>query len=121
MSNNQAPRIMMNNGTQPVHPGQILRKDYLEPLNLSASALASRLLVPASRIHGIVLGRRSITVDTALRLARYFGEDAQVWLNLQMRYDLGCAQTNATKLATIESIHPHTIFDMSAGAYRFCW
>lgn len=121
MSSDHAHPTILNVGTQPIHPGETLQKNYLEPLDLSASALASHLLVPASRIQGIVSGRKGITVDTALRLARYFGGDAQAWLNLQMHYDLRCAQTNAKKLATIESIQPYAVFDMSAGAYRFCW
>ncbi len=79
------------NGMRPVHPGDVLREDYLEPLGLSINALARALAVPASRIGDIVLERRAITADTALRLVRYFGgedEDAQGWLNMQAAYDL---------------------------------
>lgn len=76
------------NRMRPVHPGEILREDFLVPLNMSVNALALALAVPATRIHEIVKERRSITADTAERLARYFGGDAQSWLNLQTTYDL---------------------------------
>lgn len=79
---------MSKNGMRPIHPGEILREDYLLPLGMSANALATALRVPAPRINDIVRERRAITPDTALRLARYFGGDAQSWLNLQTAYDL---------------------------------
>lgn len=120
MTNKQTAASHKRDGMQPIHPGEILREEYLVPLNLSANALARSLLVPPSRINDIVLGRRGITADTALRLARYFGGDAQTWLNLQMLYDLRCAQTDLEGLAKIESVLPHGAVDMSAGAYRFC-
>ena len=82
---------MANNQMRPVHPGEVLREDYLQPLGMSANALAIALRIPASRVNDIVLERRSITPDTALRLARYFGGDAQSWLNLQTAYDLKIA------------------------------
>ncbi len=73
---------------RPVHPGEILREDFLVPLGLSVNALSVALGVPATRIHEIVKERRSITADTAARLARYFGGDAASWLVLQANYDL---------------------------------
>ena len=76
---------------RPVHPGEILREDYLKPLGMSANALAKALRVPASRINDIVLGRRAITTDIALRLGRYFGTSPEFWINLQARYDLDVA------------------------------
>ena len=76
------------NQMRPVHPGEILREDFLAPLNMSVNALALALNVPASRIHEIVKERRSISADTAERLARYFGGDAASLLNLQAIYDL---------------------------------
>jgi addiction module HigA family antidote len=76
------------NQMRPVHPGEILREDFLIPLNISVNALALALKVPASRIHEIVKERRSVSADTAARLARYFGGDAASWLNLQVIYDL---------------------------------
>lgn len=72
----------------PVHPGEILLEEYLQPLGLSQYRLAQDISVPPRRINEIVHGTRAITADTALRLARYFGTSDQYWLNLQMRYDL---------------------------------
>ena len=71
-----------------VHPGEVLREEYLEPLGLSVNGLAMALGVPATRVHEIVKERRAITADTAERLARYFGGDAASWLALQAHYDL---------------------------------
>jgi addiction module HigA family antidote len=79
------------NGMRPIHPGEILREDYLVPLGMSANALAAALHVTAARINDIVRERRGITPDTALRLARYFGGDAETWLNLQQAFDLKTA------------------------------
>lgn len=79
-------------GMRPVHPGEVLREDYLVPLNMSVNALAIALRVPTTRLHEIVKERRTVTPDTALRLARYFGGDAKSWLNLQTGYDLKIAQ-----------------------------
>lgn len=75
----------------PIHPGKILRDDFLEPMKISVYTLAQVTKVPRSRINDIVLGRRAITTDTALRLARYFGTSAEFWVNLQARYDLEMA------------------------------
>ena len=72
----------------PVHPGEILRDEFLVPLNISQYRLARDINVPPRRINEIVHGKRSITADTALRLARYFGSSERLWLNLQTRYDL---------------------------------
>lgn len=79
---------MSKNEMRPIHPGEILKEEYLEPLGMSVNALAQRLRVPATRLHEIVKERRSVTADTAMRLARLFGGDAQSWLNLQSAYDL---------------------------------
>ncbi|WP_029890343.1 HigA family addiction module antitoxin [Polycyclovorans algicola] len=76
------------NQMRAVHPGEILREDFLVPLALSVNALANALAVPATRIHEIVKERRAVTADTAERLARYFGGDAESWLALQAAYDL---------------------------------
>jgi len=73
---------------RPVHPGEVLREDFLIPLGLSVNALALALGVPATRIHEIVKERRAVTADTALRLAQYFGGDATSWLVMQANYDL---------------------------------
>ena len=75
----------------PVHPGEVLLEEFLKPMNLSQNRLALDIGVPARRINEIVLGKRSVSVDTALRLARYFGTSPQLWLGLQMDYDLDVA------------------------------
>jgi addiction module HigA family antidote len=80
------------NRMRPIHPGEVLREEFLAPLGINAHALAMALKVPAPRINDIVRERRSITPDTALRLARYFGTTAQFWLNLQASYDLKIAE-----------------------------
>ncbi len=75
----------------PIHPGEVLQ-DLLNAAGLTANALATALRVPANRIGGIIKGQRGITADTALRLARYFGTSAQMWVNLQAKYDLAAAE-----------------------------
>jgi len=72
----------------PIHPGEILLEEYLKPLGLSQYRLAKDITVPARRVNEIVHGKRAITADTALRLARFFGTSDRFWLNLQIRYDL---------------------------------
>jgi addiction module HigA family antidote len=86
---------MSKNGMRPVHPGEILREDYLAELEMSANALARALHVPAPRVNDIVRERRGVTADTALRLARYFGSTPEFWLNLQTAYDLRRAEIAA--------------------------
>ncbi|MDP3033056.1 MAG: HigA family addiction module antitoxin [Rhodocyclaceae bacterium] len=95
-------QAMVKNGMRPVHPGEVLREDYLVPLSMSANALAKRLHVPASRINDIVLERRGVTADTALRLSRCFGGDAQTWLNLQSIFDLRTAEVANAKTIQAE-------------------
>jgi addiction module HigA family antidote len=88
---------MIKNGMRPVHPGEVLREDFLVPLAMSANALAKALNVPAPRINDIVRERRGVSADTAMRLARYFGGDARSWLNLQAAYDLRLAEIENAK------------------------
>ncbi len=88
---------MPKNGMRPVHPGEVLREDFLVPLNMSANALAKALNVPAPRVNDIVRERRGVSADTAMRLARYFGGDARSWLNLQAAYDLRVAEIENAK------------------------
>jgi addiction module HigA family antidote len=76
----------------PVHPGEVLRHDFMQPLGLSAHALALALRVPANRITAILAGQRAVTAETALRLARHFGTSAGFWLNLQKAYELEVAE-----------------------------
>lgn len=91
--------MKIKNGMRPVHPGEVLREDFLLPAGLTANALARALRVPAPRINDIVRERRGVSADTAMRLARYFGGDARSWLNLQAIYDLRLAElANARKI-----------------------
>ena len=91
--------MTIRNGMRPVHPGEVLREDFLQPAGLTANALAKRLRVPAPRINDVVRERRGVSADTAMRLARYFGGDARSWLNLQAIYDLRLAEiANARKI-----------------------
>ena len=76
----------------PLHPGEILLEEFLKPLELSQYRLAKDTSVPPRRINEIVLGKRGVTADTALRLGRYFGMSARFWMNLQARYDLDTAE-----------------------------
>ncbi|MEX1060368.1 MAG: HigA family addiction module antitoxin [Methyloceanibacter sp.] len=88
----------------PVHPGEVLKEEFMKPLGLSANALARVLRVPANRISAIVNADRGITADTALRLAKALGTTPDFWLNLQKQYDLDCARDEVKDLARIEPI-----------------
>ena len=93
------------NNLQLVHPGEILKTDFMEPFGLSATALANALGVAPSRINEIVRCRRGITAGTALRLARYFGTDARSWVNLQVIYELEIAtQKESDALSAIRPL-----------------
>jgi len=95
---------MIKNGMRPIHPGEVLREDFLEPLGMSANALANNLVVTPARINEIVREKRGITADTALRLAKYFGGSAQFWLNLQSTYELRLVETD--DLYFLDDIEP---------------
>jgi addiction module HigA family antidote len=86
----------------PIHPGEVLLEEFLKPMKISQNELALALRVPARRINEIVLSKRRITVDTALRLAHYFGNSAQFWLGLQMDYDLDIANQELSEQITEE-------------------
>ncbi len=83
---------MFKNGMRPVHPGEVLLEDYIKPMGVSVRAVAMALHVPYSRLSEIVKGERGVSADTALRLERYFGSEAQGWLNLQTAYELRVAE-----------------------------
>lgn len=85
----------IRNGMRAIHPGEILREEFLVPINLSANALAIALGVPAPRINDVVRERRGVTADTALRLSRYFGTSAEFWMGLQADHDLRLAERAA--------------------------
>jgi antitoxin HigA-1 len=90
----------------PVHPGEVLREDFMKPLGLSVNKLALDLHVPATRIGKIVHERRRITADTALRLGRYFKTNAEFWLNLQNFFDLEVARRSGTASEIERRVHP---------------
>jgi antitoxin HigA-1 len=81
----------------PIHPGEVLLEEFIKPMNLSQNRLAIDIGVDARRINAIVLGKRSVTADTALRLARFFGNSPQFWLGLQTQYDLDVAEDDIGK------------------------
>ncbi len=81
----------MKKKLHPIHPGEVLLKEFLDPMGLSQNRLALNIGVPARRINEIVLGKRGLTADTALRLAKFFGMSAQFWAGLQSEYDLDIA------------------------------
>jgi addiction module HigA family antidote len=83
--------MMVEEKLNPIHPGEVLLEEFLKPMGLSQNQVAIGMGVPARRINEIVLAKRRVTADTALRLARYFGMSAQFWLGLQMDYDLDVA------------------------------
>jgi antitoxin HigA-1 len=87
-----------------VHPGEILREEFLKPLGMSVYELAKRLRVPAPRVNDIVLERRGVSADTAVRLSRFFGTTEQFWLNLQSAYEV--SRVKAEHAAEIELIQP---------------
>jgi antitoxin HigA-1 len=95
----------LKNGMRPVHPGEILREEYLLPLHMSANRLAATLGIPTNRITEILNERRAITADTALRLARALGTSPDFWLNLQKRFELRTAELElGAKLKAIKPI-----------------
>ena len=81
---------------RPIHPGEILREEFLAPLQMSAHALSQAIRVPATRVNDIANGKRGVTADTALRLARYFGNSPDFWMNLQAAYDLRATEREAS-------------------------
>jgi addiction module HigA family antidote len=85
----------MPNTLEPIHPGEILLEDFMQPLGISQNKLARDIDVPTARINDVVHGRRAITADTALRLGKYFGVSAEMWLGLQMEYDIRRARRDA--------------------------
>jgi addiction module HigA family antidote len=92
----------------PLHPGEMLREEFMKPLGLSSNALAMELRVPVTRISEIVRERRGITADTALRLARYFSMSPEFWMRLQMDFDLESA-VDAGETAIREAIRPRPV------------
>ena len=95
------------NGMRPIHPGEILREEFLMPMNLTAHALAVALHVPAPRINDIVRERRAISADTAMRLARFFNMSPEFWMGLQADYEMALARHElAQELKSIRPVKP---------------
>ena len=92
--------IRVPTGRQPAHPGEMLREEFLEPLNLTQKQLSDSIQVPYQRINEIVSGKRGVTPSTALRLAKYFGTSPDFWLNLQIKFDLYSAQQKEKEVLT---------------------
>jgi addiction module HigA family antidote len=92
------------NAMRHVHPGEVLREEYLAPMGMSANALAQAIGVPANRVSAIVAGERGVTADTALRLARALGTTPTFWLNLQQSYELRLAEQDKETAAAIREI-----------------
>lgn len=90
----------------PVHPGEVLREEFLAPMALSVYRLAQALKISRPRLNDIVIGRRGVTIDTALRLGRYFGTTPEFWINLQTRFDLDVAERTLRRKIEQE-IEPH--------------
>ena len=95
---------------QPVHPGEILRDEFLTPMEISVYRLAHAIKVSRPRLNDIVLGRRGVSTDTALRLGRYFGMTPEFWINLQTRYDLDIAE-RTIRLQIEQEVEPHAALD----------
>ena len=100
----------------PIHPGEMLREEFLVPMGLSANALALAIRVPATRVNEIVNERRGITADTALRLSRFFRMTPEFWMNLQSHYDLECARDTSEKDIR-RSVRPAPV-DKKSGALK---
>jgi addiction module HigA family antidote len=98
----------MTDKLSPVHPGEVLLEEFIKPMGLSQNRLAIAITVDARRINEIVLGRRAITADTALRLSRFFGNSPQFWMGLQAQYDLDIAQDQLGKRLDRE-VRPYTM------------
>ena len=106
---------MRNEKLAPVHPGEVLFEEFLKPMNLSQNRLALSIGVPARRINEIVLGKRGITADTALRLARYFGMSPHFWMGIQMDYALDVAEDQLSDRLAIE-VRPYQATKQAASS-----
>ena len=99
----------MTDKLSPIHPGEVLLEEFIKPMNLSQNHLAISISVDARRINEIVLGKRAVTADTALRLARFFGNSPQFWMGLQSQYDLDVTEDQLGKLLDREIIQLETV------------
>ncbi len=99
---------MMYDRMPPVHPGEILNEEFLKPMGLSQTRLALDTGMPQSRIQGIIAGKRGISADTAVRLAAYFGNSAEFWLNCQISYELDMVAYSGKRAEILARVHPHS-------------
>lgn len=97
----------MHDRMPPVHPGEILDEEFLKPMGLSQTRLALDTGMPQSRIQGIIAGKRGISADTAVRLAAYFGNSAEFWLNCQTSYELDMVAYSGKRAEILARVHPH--------------
>ena len=95
------------NEIAPIHPGEILYEDFLKPMNISGYKLAKALFIDQTRISEIIKGKRSITIDTALRLAKFFGTSTEFWLNIQAQYDIETISDNLKE--ELNNIHKYEV------------
>ncbi len=107
--------MSVKNGMRPVHPGEVLREDFMNPSRMNSNVLARALRVPPQCVFAITSGRRRISADIALRLARFFGGDARSWLNLQITYDLRVAEIANTSRIERE------VMRREGSAHGRCW
>lgn len=96
---------------EPTSPGEILQKEFLEPMNITAYRLAKEVHIPQSRISDIISGKRGITADTAMRFAMFFGTTPQFWLNIQNQYDLDMLKVSS-KVVNMSDIKPHNMMQV---------
>jgi antitoxin HigA-1 len=108
--------MAFKNGMRPVHPGEVLREEFLKPNGMTVNALAKALHLTASRVNEIARGQRGITAETALRLEQYFGASAQFWMNLQSAYDLRSAAQSAATRKAVRAIAPLEAHEEAAAA-----
>jgi addiction module HigA family antidote len=101
--------MAIKNGMRPVHPGEVLAEEFLKPLGMTPNSLAKALHLHASRVNDIVLERRGVTADTAIRLARYFGTTAEFWLNLQTAFDLRTTERSVDTRRALSTIEPREV------------
>ena len=99
----------MSDRMPPVHPGEILQEEFLKPMGISQTRLAQDTGMPQSRIQSIVAGKRGISADTAVRLAAYFGNSAEFWLNCQVSYELDVVAYSGKRDEILSRVHPHPV------------
>lgn len=108
----------MNDRMPPVHPGEILAEEFMRPMSLSQTRLALNTGMPQSRVQAILAGKRGISADTAVRLAAYFGNSAEFWLNCQVSYELDMLDYSGQQAEIVARVHPHSCREDTSAVYR---